>query len=317
MQTQIIINQIIILGILVLIGAIGSWIKFITKEVRDSISKLVFYFTLPALIITTFSTMNLTKEIMVNGIWIIVFTNIAILLFYFFGKFSSLLFKLKNQKASVHTVHTMFGNIVYLGFPLIAALYPQKESMLFAALYYFVSTYILWSIGIIIITNRKDAKLSDLLKNLFNPNTLAFAIGIFMMLTNVRFPIIVNDALSLLGKVTSPISMIYIGSMLAHTNIRGLMKRFDLIGLSINKLLLIPIIMLFIIKLFGMFFTIELSQMAKSIIILQCATPCMTLVVIIIKQYGSDDEMAAENVFVTTILSLFTLPLMFWLSYIW
>lgn len=313
MESQVIVNQIIIAGILICIGVIGSLTKVITETVRTAISKLVFNITLPLLIITTFSNMELNREIIINGLWIFIFSNISLILLLLIGKFTALFTTKVKRTASIHIVHTMFGNIVYLGFPLIYALFPQQESMLYAGLYYLVSTYFLWTIGVLLLTSDKSVNMKENLKNLINPDTIAFIIGILMMVTGIKFPTIIYDALSGMGKITSPLSMLYIGALLANTNIKGVFKRLDIYFLSLNKLLIVPLLVLFLVNEIILYFGIEFSLMAKTVLILQTSMPCMTMVVIVAGYYGADDQKAAENVFLSTLLSLVTLPLMFYL----
>jgi malate permease and related proteins len=313
MQTQIILTQITIAAIMAIIGAIAAHFKIISDAVRDAIAKLVFYITLPLLILTTFSNIKLTHEIIVNGAYILLFSFIAFIILFSLGLFSTKIFVLPERKRAIHITHTMFGNIVYLGFPVIYALFPNKESLLYAALYYFVSTIIMWTAGVVILTGSNNLSLKERIKNLINPNIIAFITGVTMMSFGIGFPSSVFDSLSQIGNTTTVLSMLYIGALLAQTNIKGLLKRFDVYMLSLNKLIIAPLILLFIIKTSITFFNINMSPMALNILILQTAMPCMTMVVILAKQFGADDTCAAENVFVSTLLSVITLPLIYFI----
>lgn len=52
---------------------------------------------------------------------------------------------------------------------------------------------------------------------------------------------------------------------------------------------------------------------ARTVLVMQAAMPCMTMVVVLAKRFGSDDLHATENLFVSTILSIGTLPLIYYL----
>ncbi len=314
MKTQIIIEQIIVLGILIMTGAIGAWTRVINATVKESIARLVFNITLPLLIITTFMNMEISGKLLQNGFWVLIFSNIAIFIMWGVGMITIKWLKIKPKVKSVHLVHTMFGNIVFLGFPLIDAMFPKTEALLYAALYYLVSTYIMWTIGITIL--QKDGSKKDLkhqLKNLFNPNTIAFFIGLLFMLFQVKVPDLAYNALKGIGKTTIYLSMLYIGSVLATAPIKGIFKRYDTFILSLNKLIVVPIIIILLIKWVTGMFNIAFDEIAQSIVIIETAMPCMTLIVILAKNYGADDVKAVEHVFVTTILSLFTLPFIYYL----
>ncbi len=314
MKTQIIIEQIIVLGILIMTGAIGAWTRVINATVKESIARLVFNITLPLLIITTFMNMEISGKLLQNGLWVLIFSNISIFIMWGVGKITLKWLKIKPKVKSVHLVHTMFGNIVFLGFPLIDAMYPKTEALLYAALYYLVSTYIMWTIGITIL--QKDGTKKDLkhqMKNLFNPNTIAFFIGLILMLFQVKVPDLAYNALKGIGKTTIYLSMLYIGSVLATAPIKGIFKRYDTFILSLNKLIVVPIIIILLIKWVTGMFNIAFDEIAQNIVIIETAMPCMSLIVILAKNYGADDVKAVEHVFVTTILSLFTLPFIYYL----
>jgi predicted permease len=314
MQTQIISEQIIIACIIVLTGAIGSWLKVINEDLRFSISRLVFNITLPLLIVTTVSRMEMSHEVLINGGWAAFFSIVSMLIMFVVGKFSVRLFGLPQRSAVVHELHTMFGNIVFLGFPLIAALFPDEEALLYATIYYMVSSFMQWTYGIFRLKGQTDVSLRDRFRNLLNPNTVAFVVGILMFSVQLKLPEIIHTPLSSIGKATSPLALLYIGSTLARTSLKGVMKRGDIYLLSLNKLVLIPVILLLIINLAIRHLGVELGQMAKTIIVMETAMPCMSMIVIMAKAFGAADDRAAENVFLTTVLSLLTLPLVFYLT---
>jgi hypothetical protein len=314
MPTHIITEQIIIAGIIVLTGAISSWLKVINEDVRFSISRIVFNITLPLLILTTVSSMEMTHEILVNGGWAAIFSVLCFLIMYVAGKLSASLFDLPRRSAVIHELHTMFGNIVFLGFPLIAALYPNKEALLYATIYYMVSSSMQWTYAVFRLKGQKEVAWGERLSNLLNPNTIAFLIGISLFLLQLHLPDMVHTPLSSIGRATSPLALLYIGSTLARTNVKGALKRGDIYLLSFNKLVLIPLILLLIMNFAIGYLGVELGQMAKTIIVLESAMPCMSMIVIMAKAYGAADDRAAENVFLTTLLSLLTLPLVYFMA---
>jgi hypothetical protein len=312
MAMQVIINQILILGVLIIVGAIGTWTKVISDYVKDAISKLVFNITLPLLIVTTFSNMELNADIIRNGLWVLLFSNIAFVLLWIVGSLTSNLFRLKIRQHSIHTLHTMFGNIVFLGFPLIRALFKENESMLYAALYYLVSNYIMWTFGITLLQKSPDKKRNFKWKKLANPNTIAFGVGLLFMITRINIPKLIFQPLESMGSITIYLSMLYIGSVLATTNVKSLYRKPDIFVLSLNKLIVVPIILLLIINGFIYLLGIDYDMIAKTVVILQTGMPCMSIIVILARNYKADDKKAVEQVFVTTILSLFTLPFLYY-----
>jgi hypothetical protein len=53
--------------------------------------------------------------------------------------------------------------------------------------------------------------------------------------------------------------------------------------------------------------------MIISVVILEAAMPCMANIVIVAKIFKVDDQLATSNVFLSTLVSLFSLPLIWYL----
>lgn len=313
MQFGVIIYQISVLGILALIGVFASKKKLLPGHSRQTLHSLVFSITLPLLIITSLARLDITGEIIRNGGFVILFTYVAICLQFLFGYLAARMLGLKDVHANLHKVQTFFGNIVFLGFPLIDALFPGGEALLYAALYQLSTNTILWTVAVMLLNRKKTESKIAKLKKLVNPNTIALSIGFLMMLFKVKFPPILEDSLGNLGKTTLYIAMLYIGILLGESKIISVFRNFQAFVLSLNKLFLIPVILMFMILGLQEIFNFAFPFIPFSVVIIEAATPCGTILVIIAKQYGSDDKMAMENVVLSTIISILSLPFIYFM----
>ena len=303
-----ILNQIIILAILILCGSIAFRLKILQETAKGVIEKLVFYITLPLLIVTKLSSLDFTAEILRNGGIVIVSTYFILFIQILVGKLSAKLLRLEKPQAVIHSLHSMLGNIVFLGFPLLDTLFPGGEAILYAALYQLVVNTVMWSYGVYQLNpNTKEKGLSNL-KKLINPNTIALSIGLLMMILRIRFPQLLQISLGGLGSTTLYLAMLYIGILLAQTKIHEMIKSPDVYVLSFNKLFFLPVVFIFLLKFIFHILNIEINSMAFSVLILESAMPCMVILVILAKKYGNDDKLAMKNFFISTIVSLLSLP---------
>jgi hypothetical protein len=307
-----IIDQILILGILAGIGAIAYHFKIIEEGAKGVIEKLVFYVSLPLLIVTKLSTLDFTSEILRNAGLVILFTYGIMFSQLFLGKLSARIFGLKKPQAVIHSLHYMFGNVVFLGFPLLDALMPGGEALLYAALYQLVLNTILWSYGVIQLNPDNRQKGWGQLKKLINPNTIALVLGLLMMLLSLRFPPLLQKSFSGLGSTTLYLAMLYIGILLAQMKVKEVFK-LSIFTFSFNKLILSPVIFLFLIYALVDYFAIPLNNTAFTVLILESAMPAMTILVLLAKRFGADDSLAMKNFFVSTVLSLVSLPFILYL----
>lgn len=308
-----IVDQIAILGVLAICGILAFRFKILNNSAKEVFNKLVFYITLPLLIITKLSSLTLTSDILRNGIFVILGTYLILFIQLMLGKLSAKLFKLERPQAAIHSLHTMLGNIVFLGFPLLDALFPGGEAILYAAIYQLTMNTVMWSYGVYVLDPSSNGGGLKNLKKLINPNTVALTLGLLMMIFGIRLPVLLQISLGGLGQTTLYIAMIYIGILLAQIKIRDMLNRIDVFALSFNKLIILPIIFIFLFRFLIEVLNLQINNIAFSVLILEAAMPCMTILVLLAKQFGADDELAMKNFVVSTILSLLTLPLILYL----
>ena len=110
--------------------------------------------------------------------------------------------------------------------------------------------------------------------------------------------------------------MLYIGAILANVNFRAIVKNKSTFILSMNKLIIGPVVLMLLMHLVLAYSPLTLNLTAQTVIIMESAMPCMTLLVILARKYGKDDFYATQNLSVSTLLSIITLPIVFLLSQI-
>ena len=308
MQTQVVITQIIILAIVVLIGAIAAKFKVLTIDSKDMLSKVIFNISLPLMLFTNFFRLEATPRLIANSLTILAISGFVVFFLLLVGWLTAKAFRLKGSEAAVFKVHAMFGNTIFLGFPLITALY-GVEGLLYASMFQLVSTIIMWTAGVIILSHGNGTSWKKSLGKVFNPNTIATVAGLVCFILSVKLPDILLKPLTELGSANTWLSMLYIGAMLVLSNAGGLLKKKNLYIVSFNRLILGPALLIAIFWLIATLTGVTPDKLVTSVIVLEASMPCMVTVVIMAKEFGSDDRLAMGNVFVSTIISILTLPL--------
>jgi predicted permease len=305
---QTIITSILTLGLAMLIGFICIKTGYIKNEVKDAISKLIIRVTLPLLMITSLTKLTLDSQKIINSVTTVLCAYVVIGILYCAGILTAKLFKLEKSQATIHTCMTCFGNVVFIAYPLIQALYGD-EGLLYAALFAFANDCWLWTVGVYTLsgTRGREGSFFSNLKNLITPSTIGFLISLFMLITGLRFNGIIKDVLTNVGSVTTYLSMLFIGMTLAMVDFKHLYRRVSLFVLVAVKMLIVPALLIFALKF------APIDNLVKSVLVLQAAIPTSTVLVILTTDYGCDTVYSAEGVFITTLLSLATLPAVYWL----
>lgn len=308
MPVQIIISQIVMLGVLVIIGLITSRLKIITPASKDFLAKIIFNITLPAMVFTNFTKIDVTQKLLANSILFLFLSVFVLLLMLLIGWLTSMILKLGQGSSGIFRIHSMLGNIMYLGFPVISSLF-GNEGLLYASIFALVSNILMWTVGVMTISSEKEGSLIKSLRHVLNPNSIAVVVGFVLFLSSVKLPRILLDPLSGLGSSNTYLSMLYIGSVIYFASIRKMARNFSIYMLSINKLIIVPLIILGIFILLNSFLPVKIDNLVISVLVMQAAMPCMVNVVLLVNYLGEDDSLATANVFLSTILCIITLPL--------
>ena len=309
METRIIISQIFILAVVVLIGSIAAKFKVLTRDSKDMLSKVIFNISLPLMLFTNFLKIEATPKLIANSFIVLSVSGFVIMFLLLIGWITTVTFKIKGSEAAVFRTHSMFGNTIFLGFPLITAIYGE-EGLLYASMFQLVSNVIMWTIGVVVLSHGNGASWKKSILRVINPNTIATIIGLLLFMLSLRLPEIIITPLSELGSANTWLSMLYIGAMLAFADVGGLLRKYSLYIISFNRLILAPAILITVFYLFGAFTGLMPDRLVSSVIILEVSMPCMATVVIMAKEFGADDHIAVGNVFVSTLLSILTLPVL-------
>ncbi len=295
------------LAVAMLIGFICVKTKYITKEQNDGMSRIVVRVTLPLLIISSLTSMDFDYKTLITSAKVLIAALCTETLLYAVGTVMMKASRLEKPKAVMLRCMMCFGNVVFMAFPLIQALYGTK-GLLYAAVYEIANDGFLWTLGVYGIRSA-DAdgkqKISANLKHLANPGTIAFVIAFIMMAFQIKIPGIVGEVVSGIGSTTTYLSMFFIGGTLAMVDFRRIYRRVWLYVLVAVKMILIPIGLIFILK------CLRFDDIPAAVVALQAAMPTSTVLAVLANENKGDVIYCAEGVFVSHLLGLLTLPLVY------
>ncbi|NFE19536.1 AEC family transporter [Clostridium botulinum] len=292
-----IINQVLILSIIMGIGVICGKRKILNEEATKRLSDFLVKVTLPCLILSSFNY-NFTEDMIKNAKMFFIYSiiiHIALILI------SGLFFIKYNERArKVLKFSTIFSNSAFMGYPVIEALY-GKIGVFYASIFGIPFNIFMLSAGIMIYTGERDAKnLKGILKH---PGIIATVLGMFILVFSISIPIPINTALQYVGSMTTPLSMIIVGSMLADINIKEIFSGTEAYYGSFVRLIIIPALV------YILMIVVKADKLLLEICVILEAMPTAVLATVLAEEYDGDVVLAAKCVFITTILSVITIPL--------
>lgn len=306
---DIIIHNIVLLATAMAVGFTAVKTGYVSVEAKNSLSKIIVRITLPLLILNALTGIELTAGRLKNAGLVLLIALLSISVLYTIGILTSKLFGLPKATAVIHRCMMSFGNVAFLGFPLIRALFGD-EGLFYAAVYQFVNDVFVWTFVVCKLNSLgKNEKITvrETVKNVINPCTVSFFISFLMMLFGLKFTGIANEITNGIGGMTTYLSMLFIGGTLAEVKLGELKRVGSFFAIILIKMLIIPTVLIALTK------HLPIGEAARGAVILQVAVPSQTIISVLTLEYGGDTVYTSEGILITTLAGLATMPIVYWL----
>lgn len=299
-MTQV-INQMIILFFMLLIGYICGKKKVFTQESNLTLSRAVIFIANPALIINTATSGQIAGSksvtLMVIGFSLLFYIAVPIL-----AKVFTFAIPFTRKKRKTYEALYCFSNCGFMGIPVINALY-GAGAVFYVAIIMIPFNILVYTYGIMLICGEQENAKIDL-KKIINPAVIAAIITLIIYFAGIKTPYVINQTVSLIGAVTTPLAMITIGCNLSFIPIKEVFLDWKMYVYALFRLLLFPIAIWFVFRWFVQ------DELLLNVMVVVAAMPVASNVTLISNEYGGDVKTIARVTFITTLLSLFSIPVL-------
>ncbi len=216
--------------------------------------------------------------------------------------------RFSNVANRVICVCAAFGNVAFLGAPIIEAVLPDfKEGAMICATFVTTMNILGWTLGSYIIT--QDKKYVSFKKIMFNPATIGFIISLIFYFCDFHLASIpfVGDTLDwvimILAKMSTALCMMILDMRLATIKLKPLFTNYQNYLAVLNKQIIVPFIV------FGILYAIPLDSNFKITFVILSGAPIAAVVQNFTEMINQGQENAADMVILGTVLSVITVPL--------
>jgi len=203
----------------------------------------------------------------------------------------------KGRRAVLANI-TAFTNCGFMGYPIIMAFNP--DLMIYAVGYNVAYTITAWTLGVMLFKGKEGVSIQRVL---LNPNIIASVIGIAIFLLGVKLPVIAADSVSMLGGLTTPLTMLLIGTRVCGIRISEL-KDPDYHIAALLRLAVIPL------TVYALTLLLPVEKAVRDVVFLLTAMPAATVIAMQAELYDGDAVFASRAIAYCTLLSLVTVPLL-------
>lgn len=299
MDISALVNRLILLFFTMAVGFLAAKGGILDVNANKAISKLVVNVTNPIQILASV----LTAEHLLNNWQVLELMGLSLACFALTiaaGLALPRMLRTPKQDARVYQFMLSFSNIGFLGYPLVTALLGEGAAF-YVTPFVLMFQLVCWSYGVFLLSGETRFHLSfDLLRR---PCVISALLACAIYLSGLRLPALFGEAMDYTGTITSQLAMLVIGCSLAQLHAKTIFGNWRIYVLCLCKLVLLPLLIWVLLR--GV-----LSELMLSVLILVQAMPVATNTTLICYEYGANDEVGSSGVFLSTLLSAVTLPLL-------
>ena len=295
-------NAVLPLFLIILAGLLFSRTRAASSYWIDVLNKYALWIGFPALVIHSLSQLDLSggpilKLVLANSIYIVT----CILLAYPV----SLFFKLSNLQRRTLFLVFAFGNVAYLGMPVLQNMMGDQILPVAAIL---SAVYVFWllTLALVLVEVHAEeghlhlAKISASLVK--NPLLLSVMAGILILVFDIQLPAALSKTISMFSGSVTPVVLFSLGIFMGYQS-RGTLRDWAFTGVFVLiTMVLFPAVF---------YLTIRNSSLPGDYIkasILDAAMPLGLTPYALSQQYHLDTPFAARTVVLATLVSVLILP---------
>lgn len=296
---------------IVVVGYIAGKLGYMGGTFDKKLSKVVIDITCPALILSSAMTGELPDRryilplLGISVLTYVLLTGVALLLPRFLTK--------KKDDEGVIGFAMMFGNVGFMGYPIVASIFGH-EAVFYAAVLNVVNTFTVFTVGTMLIVGKnqestveeKEMSRKKMLRKVLysTPMLSAYLTMLIVALEIKDIPEFISQPLTMIGNITVPAALLIIGSSMSQLPLRALLGNSTIYTTTLMRLAILPVGIHYLMTLLGF------SSFVVGINTVVIAMPVATYGTILCLRHGKDTTLITEVTFITTLLAMISIPLL-------
>lgn len=290
----VMVTQVVAMFIMMLIGFVLYRVRFVDNTGSAQIANVALYVATPAVILQSLAA-DFDPARMVAGI-------ACFALSFAFTALSALVawayFRSRRRAAQLGI---MISNMGFMGIPLVQSVLGD-EYVFYISACIAAQVPLMWTYGVWMVS--QDMSKVSPKKIATNPSVIAVVVGIALFLCSVNLSGVIQVAATDMGNLNTGLAMLVMGTYLAQTDIRSLLRDANLYAACALRLLVVPVLVIACLLL------IPLDATVKLVVVIALSAPCGTVSAMFPQMFGGDYRFGAGLVSISTLLSLIVMPVL-------
>ena len=326
------VSQMVVLLLIAGAGFVAGKLRYIDAATRGKLTKILLNITLPCMIVASVGDPDAQSA---HGQLGMAFALAAAQYFLFLavGALGNTVLRAPKGQRPLYILMSTCSNNGFIGLPVIAAIY-GNQTVLFSSIFIMVIALFFYSISFGILAkagaegsgagsgsgagrsgvSSQDGSPRGVLarvsaairgvpwKSVVNPSMVASFIAIALLLSGVRVPGVLEDAMGMLGSVTSPIAMMIVGALMSSVNLRAVVSEARIYPFILIRQVLAPLTLLFVLRALGV------DEVLVAVFVIMFVMPVGSMAPTFAAQFGCDALLPAKGTVLSTIASFAIIP---------
>ena len=302
------------LFLIIIIGYGAYKVKYIDGGVKVALTKLILNITMPCTILASVMTATELPEASMI-IKLLFIATIEYAIYFVIAKATSKVLRLTGSKKAVAEFAIMFANVGFVGFPVTNAVFGEASTF-YTMIFNLPFNVLCYSLGVYLL-QQGDAteeekefieelpvksRVNKIFKLFMTPAMISSVIALVLAFTRVHTPAVIADTCDIIGKITTPGALIIIGCALAQMPLKEMFGDIKAYLFTIICVIVTPAIV------YLCYFKFVTEPLAIGEAVIMAGLPVATAGTMLCVEYGGDEKFMAQITFLTTLVSVITIP---------
>ncbi len=222
------------------------------------------------------------------------------LIFIILGTFLSHFFTKDSEQLKIYQLMFVFSNLGFIGIPVVNSILGSSY-IVYVSEFTLIYTLVFYTYGIAVLDGKFD---KSSLRSMINPGTVFGLLAILVIVAHIHLPGFILTSISYLGNVTTPLALMSVGYMLAASDAKRIFGNSKIYMFSFIKLLVIPMALLFVLKL------LPIDAELIPLCMIMFGMPVGNMPLMLAAQKGIDSEECASAILLSTVFCVITIPVL-------
>ena len=303
---QVLLNTVITMFLILVIGFLARKLGFTDGTSSKFLSNFVICVAQPFLIVNSVVSIEYSTENLKTAGFIVLIAVGTHIVTGIIARTAT--FKMKNVDERRLTEYSMlFANCGFLGFPILTSMFGDI-GVFWGSFYIVVFNMTSWTYGMFILSKARPQIKMSFVRMFLNYGSTPCIIGIVLFLLRVKLPAPLLSAMSYMGSICTPITMIIVGGLLATIPFNKMFTNLKVYYQCLIRLFVCPITVTLLCRLIGMESQMILFATAMA------ALPTAANTAMFSERFEIKSDFAAHGVGLTTLLSAVSIPVVVYVA---